>query len=105
MVRCYKFLEFGHYESESQVEDKKETCLKCGKRDHRPKDCSGITYCLSCKSEGHRADQTKYPNYTSLIREKAKDLVSGNPKKGKTKEYDCSIVGERDRLTYVSNRR
>lgn len=47
-------------------------CLKCGKEDHRAKDCANESFCLKCNIDGHRADQTKCPHYRKLVREKTK---------------------------------
>lgn len=81
LVRCYRCLLYGHYKSECQGEDKKDVCFKCRKSDHRAKDCSGASYCLACKVDGHRADQTKCPYYRKLLRDKAREMTNGNRKK------------------------
>ncbi|KAK9685872.1 hypothetical protein QE152_g37624 [Popillia japonica] len=63
---------------------RKDLCLKCGTRDHRAKDCTGESFCLTCKRAGHRADQTRCPYYRKLIYETTKATVNT---KGREKEY------------------
>ncbi|KAK9696173.1 hypothetical protein QE152_g32070 [Popillia japonica] len=43
---------------------------------HRAKECTGESYCLTCKKNGHRADQTRCPYYRKLIHEKTKELAN-----------------------------
>ncbi|KAK9675312.1 hypothetical protein QE152_g40459 [Popillia japonica] len=49
----------------------------CGS--HRVKESTGKPFCFSCNKEGHSAEQTKCPYFRKLIREKTKELASGNP--------------------------
>lgn len=83
ITRCYRCLEFGHQKWECQGEDKTRICLKCGENDHRAKDCVGQSFCFTCKTKGHRADQTRCPHYRKLIQEKTRDVIAG---KGKAAE-------------------
>ncbi|KAK9693579.1 Zinc knuckle [Popillia japonica] len=98
ITRCYRCLDFGHKRWECQGVDNTNTCLKCGKSDHRAKEwCQGVdntntclkcgksdhrakecteeSFCVICKKPGHRADQTRCPHYRKLISEKAKELT------------------------------
>lgn len=78
--RCYKCLDFGHRTSVCTGPDKSDTCMQCGKRGHKAKECEEkILYCTSCKDEGHRADSTKCPLFRKLI----KNQGTGNRKGGK----------------------
>lgn len=77
IVRCYRCLEFGHHRSECQGTDRSGICMKCGQGNHKAKDCVNINFCLTCKTEGHRADQTKCPHYRKLIQDKAKVAAKG----------------------------
>ncbi|KAK9743796.1 hypothetical protein QE152_g8340 [Popillia japonica] len=86
ITRCYRCLEFGHQKWECQGEDKTRICLKCGENDHRAKDCVGQSFCFTCKTKGHRADQTRCPHYRKLIQEKTRDVIAG---KGKDERTSC----------------
>lgn len=71
IIRCFKCLEFGHKMNECKGEDRGEICWNCGKNDHKLKECRNEPYCLHCKCDGHRADQTKCPRFRELLREKS----------------------------------
>ncbi|KAK9722311.1 Zinc knuckle [Popillia japonica] len=75
ITRCYRCLDFGHKRWECQGVDNTNTCLKCGKSDHRAKECTEESFCVICKKPGHRADQTRCPHYRKLISEKTKELT------------------------------
>ncbi|CAH1103795.1 unnamed protein product [Psylliodes chrysocephalus] len=67
--RCYKCLGFGHKKADCNGEDRSNLCLKCGKTGHIAKECSNNPFCIHCKTEGHRADQTSCPNFRKIIRD------------------------------------
>jgi Zinc knuckle len=70
ITRCYRCLKFGHITKDCTGEDNTRICIKCGKEDHRAKDCKNTSFCLTCKKDGHRADQTKCPTYRKLLKER-----------------------------------
>ncbi|KAJ8977860.1 hypothetical protein NQ317_004768 [Molorchus minor] len=73
ITRCYKCLEFGHRTSECTGPDRSNICIKCGKNGHKAKDCEEENlYCMTCKQEGHRADNTKCPHFRKLIKDQGK---------------------------------
>lgn len=78
ILRCYRCLGFGHHTRNCNGDDNTNVCLKCGKENHRAKECKNAAFCLTCKEEGHRSDQTRCPEYRKLLKEKAKEVDPDN---------------------------
>lgn len=71
--RCYKCLSFGHIAREcQQAERRDDMCLRCGKTGHTVKNCQNEPACITCRVEGHRADQMACPEYKKCIMEMRK---------------------------------
>ncbi|KAI4465093.1 zinc finger cchc-type superfamily [Holotrichia oblita] len=85
---------FGHLKKDCQGQDKGDICMKCGKGDHKAKKCTNISFCLTCKMEGHREDQTKAPKSRRLIQQKATKL---SKERGQRKAKEASKVEEQKR--------
>lgn len=78
ILRCFRCLEFGHHSTVCKGDDNSKLCLNCGKEEHKAKFCKNESWCITCKTTGHRADQTRCPNYRRLIREKSKAVETQN---------------------------
>ncbi|KAK9694850.1 hypothetical protein QE152_g33261 [Popillia japonica] len=54
------------------------TSIKYHKPGHKARGRNGQPYCPSCKSDDHRPDTTKCPNFRELIKKQRKETGKGN---------------------------
>lgn len=78
LLRCFRCHLFGHKRENCKEKDRSNLCLKCLKPGHIAKDCQSTPICVVCDAEGHRADQTKCPEYRKLIKQKSRSTTQMN---------------------------
>ncbi|XP_029341009.1 uncharacterized protein LOC115033120 [Acyrthosiphon pisum] len=54
-TRCFKCHGFGHSQGSCSGPDLKDSCRRCGSKDHKERDCSETTKCVACDRVGYKS--------------------------------------------------
>lgn len=66
--RCYRCCSYGHKAFECKAEtDCRDLCRNCGKTGHREMECKEGSFCLSCKSGGHKVGAGICPEFKKAL--------------------------------------
>lgn len=65
---CYKCLGYGHTRYDCKGPDRSGLCRKCGKKEHRAKDCKEIPKCVLCSELNLESKDTKHVPGSGICR-------------------------------------
>lgn len=87
MLKCYKCWSFGHITRDCRSEiDRTGSCNKCGKNDHKARDCVNRPECPVCNKEGHRHGASNCEDYKKAVKTIKERTGIMKPKKDIQKE-------------------
>jgi len=78
LTRCYNCHSLEHLGKDcKENKNTARQCYKCCKEGHLAKDCKNDPHCLSCNTEGHRADSMACPTYRAKVEALRKSRQKG----------------------------